>query len=108
MRRPGIYVGFFLVQASRGDICFNAQNWFYSGRFGFFVKLYGAVHVAVVGKGQSGHVVFFCFINQLAYFCQPIEKGVMGMSVQVNERHKIKRVDNNYVIFYKIFAVHTH
>jgi len=54
--------------------------------FGGVIELDGAEEVAVVGHGDSGHLLFGDDIHQLADLAGAVEKRIVGVAMQVDER----------------------
>src|ERR1043166_5220152 len=63
----------------------HAEHWLYSIFFAFFVKLYRAVHVAVVGKRDGFLAVVFGGFHEFGDLGQGLEEGIVRMNVQMNE-----------------------
>ena len=65
-----------------------AENRFYQRMlFGGVVELLHTVHVAMVGDGQAGHAEFLRPLEELFNIGKPVEDGVLGVDVEMYERH---------------------
>ena len=83
----GVFEG--MVVMTR-HIDFAAENRFYQRMFfGGVVELLHAIHVAMVGDGQAGHAEFLRPLEELFDVGKPVEDGVLGVDVEMYERHGI-------------------
>ena len=80
-------IGAGLVALLR-DVDFAADDGMDALRFGGVVELDGAEEIAMVGHGDGGHLLLGDDVHQLVDFAGAVEQGVVGVAVQVNERHR--------------------
>ena len=78
----------FVEARNRRDIRFVAENRFDADVERFLVKFERAVEVAVVGEREGRHFQLFGSREQRFELSDAVEKRVMRMRVQVNERNR--------------------
>ena len=64
---------------------FAADDGLYTGSLAGFVEFQRTVHVAVVRDGYGIHVVFLALRNVFSYLGGTVQKGIVGMVVQMDE-----------------------
>ena len=85
METATVHPRLFVKTSARGDIALNADNRFYTVLFTFFVELNRAIHITVVGKSDCRHAEFFRALHHLLYLGKPVQKGVMGVGMEMDE-----------------------
>ena len=83
----GLFV-LVLLEAVFHDVNFAAQDRLDARLGRRVVEGFDPVHVAVVGDGQRRHTELFGPLDKRLDGCRPVENGVLGMYVQMDEiRH---------------------
>ena len=77
----GIGAGFVVA----GDVDFAADDGVDAGGFGGVIETDGAEEVAMVGHADGGHVLLGADLHELVDFAGSVEKGVVGVVVEVDE-----------------------
>ena len=82
---------FLLPVVPLRDIDLTANYWL-DGRvlLGILEELFYAVHVAVVRYGQGRHTKLLGPVKEVFYGRLPVQDGVLGMDMEVNETHATK------------------
>ena len=57
---------------------------------GRVVELHRAEQIAVIGHGDGGHLLLDHDLHQLVDFAGAVEQGIVGVAMQVDERHSKK------------------
>ncbi len=77
--------GVHLVALLR-DIDLAADHRMHALFLGPVVELHGAEQVAVIRHGHGGHLLLDHEIHQLVDFASPVEQGIIGVAMQMDER----------------------
>ena len=80
-----------------GYIYLTTQNRFDAGSRSGVMKFFDAVHIAMVGKGQSGHAVILGFFYQIFDGSGTVENRIKTVYMKMCKRHNY--VDIKRVIF---------
>ena len=83
----GLSVAFALLRAAVAgrDVRFHSNEWANAGLVCFFLEFPGAVHVAMIGDGESGLLEFERPLDQIINPVCAVEKRIFGVAVQMNE-----------------------
>ena len=73
------------VPASRRDVDFAAEDRLHAPLLRVVVKNHRRKHVAVLGDRQRGHVQLGGLIERLVDPAGPVEQGIFGVQVKMNE-----------------------
>lgn len=70
-----------------GDGKLYSDNGFHSCFLRVFVEFESAVEVSCIGKGHCRHAKFLCLEGKLFRRAEPLEKGIVGVRMEVYEAH---------------------
>ena len=80
-----VRIAFVLVALLR-DVHLAADHRMDAVQFGLVVELNSAEKIAVIRHGHGGHFLLLRNLHELRNFTRPIEQGVIGMAMKMNER----------------------
>ena len=74
-----------LQTAFWGNVGLKTYYGFYARLPRLVIKLYGAVHIAMVSQGQGTHTQFLCPVNEVVYPAGPVQEAVFTMDMEVDK-----------------------
>src|SRR5205807_1967862 len=80
-----LIASFFILVASRCDVCLNTDNWLDSDGLALHIEVERAIHHPVVGKRQSSHVKVYRTLHQSIQPCGAVEQREFRVCMKVSK-----------------------